>query len=47
MITVCLLPKSQSNHALQVQNAGEEIRLQSLNDKKNSSVFQFEGNFPP
>lgn len=35
MITVCLLPKSQGNHVLQVENAGEEVCLPSLNDKKN------------
>lgn len=39
MITVCLLPKSQSNHVLQVENAAEEVCLLSLNDKKNSLQF--------
>lgn len=48
MITVCLLPKSQSNHVLQVENAAEEVCLLSLNDKKKfSSVFQCEESFSP
>lgn len=45
MITVCLLSKSQRNHVLQVQNAGEGICLPNLNDKKISSVFPFKGSF--
>lgn len=36
MITVCFLPKSQSNQALQVGNAGEEVCLLSKIAKKKS-----------
>lgn len=39
MITVCLLSKSQSNHVLQVQNAGEGVCLPNVSDKKNLSSF--------
>lgn len=43
MITVCLLSKSQSNHVLQVQNAGEGVCLPNVNDKKNLSSFPIWG----
>lgn len=46
MITVCLLPKSQSNHVLLVQNAGKQVCLPNLRQEI-SPVSQPEERFPP
>lgn len=46
MITVCLLPKSQSNHVLQVQNAGKGVCLPNLSDKKSPQFPRLRTDFP-